>query len=56
MDRTAFSKNGQPTIEPLQSGVTIGQRNSLSSIDIQEVRTFYKCKSSDIISYLFCIN
>ena len=42
--KTAFSKNNLPTIEPLQSGVTIGQRNTLSSIDIQEIRKFYKCK------------
>ena len=54
--RTAFSKNNQPTIEPLRSGVTIGQRTSLSSIDIQEVRKFYKCELNDIISHRSLIN
>lgn len=54
--RTAFSANDQPTIEPLRSGVTIGQINAMSTIDIQEVRKFYKCKSNDIISYLPLIN
>ena len=39
----AFSINGLPTIEPLQSGVTVGQRDNMSSIDIQEVRMFYNC-------------
>ena len=33
----AFSSNGYPTIEPLQPGVQIGQRDDMSSIDIQEV-------------------
>lgn len=38
---TAFSRNGQPTIVPLQSGVTIGQRNTLSSGDIAAIRAMY---------------
>jgi astacin len=37
----AFSKNGQPTIEPLQSGVTIGQRNGLSAGDIAAIHAIY---------------
>lgn len=39
---TAFSKNGQPTIEPLQSGVTIGQRNGLSAGDIAAIHALYR--------------
>ncbi len=38
---TAFSRNGQPTIVPLQSGVTIGQRNGLSGGDTAAVRAMY---------------
>ncbi len=40
---TAFSINGQPTIIPKQSGVTIGQREQLSSTDIAEIRNYYSC-------------
>lgn len=42
----AFSSNGYPTIQPLQTGVRIGQRYNMSSIDIQEVRLFYRCSSA----------
>jgi hypothetical protein len=38
--RTAFSINGQPTIEPL-GGQTIGQRTGLSDSDIAAVRATY---------------
>ena len=38
---TAFSRNGQPTVVPLRSGVTIGQRNGLSSGDISAIRSMY---------------
>lgn len=31
------------TIEPLQSGVTIGQRSHLSDIDIKEIQLLYEC-------------
>jgi astacin len=40
--RFAFSKNNQPTIEPLQSGVTIGQRTALSAGDIAAVHAIYE--------------
>ena len=40
--RTAFSKNGQPTIEPKQAGVSIGQRTALSQRDIDAVHFIYK--------------
>jgi hypothetical protein len=39
--RTAFSRNGQPTIVPKQSGAQIGQRNGLSPGDIAAVRAMY---------------
>ncbi|MET0782492.1 MAG: M12 family metallopeptidase [Microbacterium sp.] len=38
--RTAFSRNGQPTIEPL-GGQAIGQRTGLSAGDIAAVRAMY---------------
>jgi astacin len=38
----AFSKNGQATITPKQSGVTIGQRSTLSAGDIAAVHAIYK--------------
>ena len=38
----AFSKNGQSTIDPLQSGVTIGQRTALSAGDIAAVHAMYQ--------------
>lgn len=40
---TSFSSNGLPTIQVLQAGATIGQRNKLSDIDIAEIRTYYGC-------------
>lgn len=43
----AFSRNGKPTIEPLQSGVTIGQRNGLSVGDVAAIRAMYpNCEPS----------
>ncbi|XP_020619036.1 zinc metalloproteinase nas-15-like isoform X1 [Orbicella faveolata] len=41
---TAFSKNGRPTIVPKRSGVTIGQRLGLSSIDAQQANLLYKAQ------------
>ncbi|MFP5319906.1 MAG: M12 family metallopeptidase [Acidimicrobiia bacterium] len=38
---TAFSKNDQPTIVPLQSGVTIGQRSALSFNDRVTIAQMY---------------
>lgn len=38
----AFSKNGQDTIVPLQSGVTIGQRDGLSWTDRQTIAKLYE--------------
>lgn len=37
----AFSKNGQPTIIPLEEGVVIGQRKQLSAKDIAAVNSMY---------------
>lgn len=37
----AFSRNGKPTIEPIRSGVTLGQRNGLSPGDRAAVRAMY---------------
>lgn len=38
---TSFSKNGQPTIVPLRAGVTIGQRNGLSTNDRLTIAHLY---------------
>lgn len=37
----AFSKNGEKTIVPLVDGVTIGQREEISPLDIQAVNMMY---------------
>lgn len=37
----SFSSNGKPTMLPIKSGVTIGQRDGLSSQDAAEIRTVY---------------
>ncbi|KDR11394.1 Zinc metalloproteinase nas-13 [Zootermopsis nevadensis] len=39
----AFSKNGNPTITPLENGTMIGQREGLSEKDIKKIRTMYGC-------------
>jgi hypothetical protein len=39
--KTAFSKNGQPTIEPTVGTPHIGQRNGLSEGDIKAVKALY---------------
>jgi hypothetical protein len=44
----AFTSNGLPTIESLQPDVTLGQRYNMSTIDILEVRLFYKCPSDGV--------
>ncbi|MFY7698316.1 MAG: Dot/Icm T4SS effector Zinc-dependent metalloprotease LegP [Legionella sp.] len=38
---TAFSKNGEPTIIPLQADVKIGQREKLSEGDIEAINAMY---------------
>lgn len=43
---TAFSINGQPTIETIPAGIPIGQRNGLSAGDIAAVRRMYGAASS----------
>ncbi|CAF5003246.1 unnamed protein product, partial [Rotaria sp. Silwood1] len=48
--RDAFSVNGQDTIRPLQAGVTIGNRQTLSVIDIEEVQLAYGCSATGPIS------
>lgn len=40
----AFTQNGQPTIVPLESGVSLnslGQRNGLSTDDLEHVNVLY---------------
>ncbi|CAF0946711.1 unnamed protein product [Adineta ricciae] len=41
--KTAFSVNGSPTIITKDPNVWIGQRNTLSANDIQEIRRYYNC-------------
>ncbi|MGM9474517.1 Dot/Icm T4SS effector Zinc-dependent metalloprotease LegP [Pseudarthrobacter sp. YS3] len=38
---TAFSRNGMPTIVPVQAGAVVGQRNGLSAGDIAAIRAMY---------------
>ena len=38
---TEFSSNGQETITPKQNGVTIGQRNGMSTNDKDELNAVY---------------
>lgn len=40
---TAFSVNGQPTIEPHDPNVTIGQRRNISNKDALQVNKMYGC-------------
>lgn len=47
-DAYAFSTNGQPTIVARQTGVTMGQRNTLSAIDAQTVRLLYNCSTTGV--------
>ncbi|PSN37554.1 Zinc metalloproteinase nas-13 [Blattella germanica] len=42
----AFSKNGKPTIKPLESGAEIGQREGLSEKDILKLSKMYGCHNS----------
>ncbi|XP_013420157.1 zinc metalloproteinase nas-13 [Lingula anatina] len=45
----AFSKNGRDTIIPRVKGVMIGQRITLSELDVKKVRHYYNCdKSHDL--------
>ena len=47
---TTFSVDGQkPTIIPLKEGVTIGQRQGMSQLDIIQLQRFYGCKERKII-------
>ena len=41
----AFTKNGKATIVALEPGVKVmGQRNSLSPLDIKQANLLYNCK------------
>lgn len=40
---TAFSKNGEDTIDPKVAGVTIGQRAGLSDHDVWQFKKLYNC-------------
>lgn len=40
---TSFSINGQATITPKVDGVSIGNKNKLSDIDVAAIRKYYKC-------------
>ncbi|CAF1524636.1 unnamed protein product, partial [Rotaria sordida] len=41
-----FSVNGGDTLVSLNPGITLGQRDTLSPLDIQAIRTFYGCSAS----------
>lgn len=49
-DAYAFSRNGRPTIEPLDSDIsldTLGQRRDFSTSDLKHVSTLY-CGDSEL--------
>ncbi|CAF5054783.1 unnamed protein product, partial [Rotaria sp. Silwood1] len=48
--RDAFSVNGQDTIRPFQAVAVLGNRQTLSAIDIQEVQLAYGCSATRPIS------
>lgn len=41
--RKAFGRGGNTTITPLRDDVEIGQREHLSSIDVDRINKLYKC-------------
>lgn len=42
--KTAFSKNGNPTLLPIRdTNAVIGQRHGFSQLDIEKVNTLYRC-------------
>ena len=47
-ETNAFSKNGLPTIQTLVANISIGQRDNMSTIDIEEVRLFYNCSARGV--------
>lgn len=50
---TAFSKNGRPTIVPLTSGQSLGQRSGLSAGDIAAVHSIYQIWNTAKVSRVF---
>ncbi|MEH6405579.1 MAG: M12 family metallopeptidase [Sneathiella sp.] len=51
--RFAFSKNGQPTIESIPPGKTLGQRNGLSPGDIAAIHNIYQLWETVTITRVF---
>lgn len=49
----AFSKGSGPTIMPILSGVTIGQRKAMSETDILKVNLLYECTTKITNSTLY---
>lgn len=44
----AFSKNGEPTIEPLINGTTLGQRKQLSESDVLKLNKMYESSCNNL--------
>ncbi|MEO9819106.1 MAG: Dot/Icm T4SS effector Zinc-dependent metalloprotease LegP [Paracoccaceae bacterium] len=54
--RYAFSKNGQPTIESIPAGQTLGQRNGLSPGDIAAIHSIYQIWDTTSLSRVYASN
>jgi len=52
--RFAFSKNGQPTIETIPAGQSIGQRSGLSAGDIAAINSIYQAWDTVTLSRVYC--
>merc|ERR1711915_1100092 len=50
----AFSKNDKKTIVPKEDGVTIGQRDGMSELDVKGINKLYKCEGADCKTWKKC--
>ena len=41
---SAFSRNGEDTIESIQEGIPIGPENGLTELDVNQTKAMYSCQ------------